>query len=777
MFVGYEYKHVRDDGDGSNTYESTATNTVTFDGQLDQFSLSVVGNEEAANSIHYCKTRTNWQKCKEDEESDLESGEEGEEQDEEEEEEELPPDTETLYIWGATENTHSYTNFIVFNGKYGSDGGGLPSKFMYFPWLTSQTADRFQCHTLARWEASAIGSQLDLSVGSWTTKKIDIELEQTIGEDGFVEMVSALLYADCHFVIQAAGANATRRQNPDEYFSDHVFTVRTTKMRNVTSQGFTPYISTMGIAESKIVNDYFINGGPHQWVLLFNLPNMFEISGVSNACQLLNPRIMFVGREGHGECYLGDATSEYARWTGYWYESTEGKILKSDGKSKMVQFQGSGINNKTVTPIYKPWAECDLIVFQSGSNEPFATEDYSFFERKLDQYYESYEIDASDPTGQTMNVVSYRQCFFVNANRDRQTNMKTMKKYAKVKSPFRNEMYVCHGSRNEYDTQNPEDHDGSSGIVYANNRRFSRTFFQRMHNVIAKWNGSDTCLGIVMDCCFGGGMQRGLQRNVLKNGTCWNAANLVDGIDNVFYYVDSTATHVGLGNPTGGYFLPIVKQAWRSNHTYKGMADKFNATIQQGKAKTFALIRKFFVDNYDKMLSCVDDDDDKAAWNYSKSALISDMQTGGKAYFSTFDWPSTADGQRVENFYVSDNYFDPQKHYRINAGFVGYIKSKIFPDIESRSTTYFTMDQDNQENYNYIESKVLELRDNIHQIYTRLGCAVPSDAKYSAIVEPVMGCSGKYLDSRTKLMKNPALQVDNWLTSDNDLETLMQGQS
>ena len=131
------------------------------------------------------------------------------------------------------------------------------------------------------------------------------------------------------------------------------------------------------------------------------------------------------------------------------------------------------------------------------------------------------------------------------------------------------------------------------------------------------------------------------------------------GISNVFYYVEATATHVALGDSvTGSYILTAIKRAYNaSDRTYKGMVREFNNLIQKSKSDTFILIKNFFQENYDKFIACLHDDD-KAEWNATKSEILNDLSNCGRKYFSTFDWPSSADGQRVENFYVSDNYFD-----------------------------------------------------------------------------------------------------------------------
>ena len=43
--------------------------------------------------------------------------------------------------------------------------------------------------------------------------------------------------------------------------------------------------------------------------------------------------------------------------------------------------------------------------------------------------------------------------------------------------------------------------------MYSDDRGMSEDLFQRIHNVVARWSGSDTCLGIILESCYGGGMQ------------------------------------------------------------------------------------------------------------------------------------------------------------------------------------------------------------------------------------------------------------------------------
>ena len=74
----------------------------------------------------------------------------------------------------------------------------------------------------------------------------------------------------------------------------------------------------------------------------------------------------------------------------------------------------------------------------------------------------------------------------------------------------------------------------------------------------------------------------------------------------------------------------------------------------------------------------------------------------------------------------------------------------------------------------YIERKANELKNNVLAIYGELGVTRPENVKYSAIYEPVMGCSGKYKNSRTRLMKNPDEKINAWLTSDDELLAMAQ---
>ena len=387
----------------------------------------MIGSDAVAEDIRYCKTRTNWKASLVDYEENHE------------EYDDNWSDEETVYICGKTNQPHAYTNFILFNENYGQ--WGIPGKHMHFPFIDVSNADKLSIRSTTSWENSiSNGNKNSIGYGAVTTSKVNIELTQRIGyvnrtsDDDFVPIMSGLLYSDCHFVLQFAYTHESTHQVPKDYYSDKEFQVYTTRMSNGK-----PQISTMKLAELKIDNrsDSILKTGDHRWLSLFQLANSSTSSWYKDTDN--SPAVLFVDRSGNGECNLGTASSPYARGTKYWYNHTDSKVMVNS-------FNGTKISNKAVFPIFKPYAECDLIVFEGMPGEPFSIEDYRWFERKINMYYK--KKPSSDSPLQT------RMSVYVNSALDSQTNLKKIKHYAKIVSPFRNEFYICHGGRREYDVQN-----------------------------------------------------------------------------------------------------------------------------------------------------------------------------------------------------------------------------------------------------------------------------------------------------------------------------------
>jgi hypothetical protein len=67
----------------------------------------------------------------------------------------------------------------------------------------------------------------------------------------------------------------------------------------------------------------------------------------------------------------------------------------------------------------------------------------------------------------------------------------------------------------------------------------------------------------------------------------------------------------------------------------------------------------------------------------------------GTKYFPQYDWkPTYEDGSPNPNYNRSANFFDPDdKKFRINNGFIGWIKNKLFNMDDNDHSIFLPSDQ------------------------------------------------------------------------------------
>ena len=321
--------------------------------------------------------------------------------------------------------------------------------------------------------------------------------------------------------------------------------------------------------------------------------------------------------------------------------------------------------------------------------------------------------------------------------------------------------------------------------------------FVKMHETSQLWNREFTNkLGLYLESCFGSGIQPSIQRRSLNN--CLITQESQFGIpqqNNMWWMIDACATHAGYGSKRYNISLTSeqLKKVFHSHDpwfsftglgentaSYKGMVDDFNNAHRRCKEKAFLLLKKFFVDNEQDILRCIDDRPNSnylEKWNATRQQILDDLDNMGMMYFCQYQW-----GLGSTSKFASDNYFDPDtKKYEINDGFIGWIKAHVFPDTVSPYTTNGYIDilkpyENLSPELKPIRTKILQnlnaLNNQITAVYRKEFNTNHKFLRENAIVNPLMGCSGKFRNSTARFLQNPDEEEDRWLTSDNDLEQL-----
>ena len=145
-------------------------------------------------------------------------------------------------------------------------------------------------------------------------------------------------------------------------------------------------------------------------------------------------------------CYDGEDTppkefvsaeSNYARFTGYWY--VQGSQWDKAKQSIYTRYkfleESSSIpstgGNLIFHPVFKPFAECDLLIHTEDT--PTFPERYAnFFLERL--YYKYYDREGK----------SFKKTWCANASGDYNTIENRIKDFTKTVSPYKNLIMECH---------------------------------------------------------------------------------------------------------------------------------------------------------------------------------------------------------------------------------------------------------------------------------------------------------------------------------------------
>lgn len=173
----------------------------------------------------------------------------------------------------------------------------------------------------------------------------------------------------------------------------------------------------------------------HRWVELLPMCENEE-EEISRWCNIVN--FVDINDDENTIRYI-DVECDFARATGYW-------VAKSYDESIIIkQIYGvlngrSHCKNQLCYPIFKPWAEVDLWIF--SDDEVICPDDMKFLEGILERNYT--KNDGTSPK-------SYRKKVFMKFQWEKSRNDALLDLYTKLISPFRNEFFLTHGARTEYD--------------------------------------------------------------------------------------------------------------------------------------------------------------------------------------------------------------------------------------------------------------------------------------------------------------------------------------
>lgn len=262
---------------------------------------------------------------------------------------------------------------------------------------------------------------------------------------------------------------------------------------------------------------------------------------------------------------------------------------------------------------------------------------------------------------------------------EKSNNIAEIKAYAKTLAPFRLEMYRSHGGRYEYDKDNTQgDMRGKYEIQFAGDFCLTSGNLRWLHDVISKWSyyipQSPVNTVIYSESCFGGGLKYGVSRNIYGAGNEISQTSQVMDVGRAVCFLSAGPLHTA---SSWGFSLlnKLMESIWRTNKnvTYQKMAENINNLYRNARKKMFALIKRFYVQNYDLMLRCLANQNHVQMWNETKDKILADLDNCGVTYFGSYDWKMDS-----QNYNCSDNYFFPdQKKYPIHDGFVGFIKQEV----------------------------------------------------------------------------------------------------
>lgn len=356
---------------------------------------------------------------------------------------------------------------------------------------------------------------------------------------------------------------------------------------------------------------------------------------------------------------------------------------------------------------------------------------------------------------------------------------------------------------------------GNFGICYAQNfdlqkmdiTNFSLTQQKFLElNKKCQWWNPGMKVGLYLQCCFGGGIQQGLQRNILKNGVCHDAKNILPMVDDIWYHTMTTATHYAFGGNArskNGQTTYLLRKLQQSDGTYAGIMEKMNNSIQKCREESYAIIKRFFNKNFNLLLSCIRSSE-RQMWKDTRSMISADLDDLGRKYMASAWWMD-------ENASHSDSFMQVEggKKYLINNTAIGALKNLLLecdcryaPDESGALAQEFTYAISVGVKYidDILNRKSIAVADDIKDTRNKIygiwkteqnlpdpmtytdenGEDIVQDparlAARSVITEPIFGCCGKFLTNKNaRFLVNPDPVEDNWLTSDRDLELLALG--
>lgn len=306
------------------------------------------------------------------------------------------------------------------------------------------------------------------------------EYNSDIEEDSSPDVKTILLYVDCYFAAISPGGYLDKTSDPyDLYSSDDsdepddplepmpleisklsdpfvekwgsktVFTV----MAPCNDKGYpaSRYIFDIPYAKIMLMQNKveIVNPLPdiHRWVTWLNLYGWQEPSSDSDRNKMnlrvgeSPSKVLFIDVHAYNHYNL-EVKCPYARFTGYWWSNSQyDDFSATDVLSTSDAF--CVIRNQFLFPIFKPWAECDLLLWCNDNT--FVQELPNYFKHFIaanykDKYRQTFTINVIPNS----NVATYKYL---------QTSLKTLMMYATTAAPFKNEMYCTHGVREEFDIQ------------------------------------------------------------------------------------------------------------------------------------------------------------------------------------------------------------------------------------------------------------------------------------------------------------------------------------
>ena len=470
------------------------------------------------------------------------------------------------------------------------------------------------------------------------------------------------------------------------------------------------------------------------------------------------------------------AHSDYARYTGYWeiYNWT-GQATGANRKPMLVKddedFPIKSVRNLFLQPVWKPYSEVDLVVYQGtvDGQTVFDKKEYQYFTSRLKKNFESED------------GVCRRKKFFIDATKNSNEFLKTLERYAKTPSPFKCEIWCTKGNRLEYNAGGGNViGNGITTLAISKTSGITPEMFKKLHDTCNYWY-ENFSLFLYIAAGFGAGIQQG--ESSASQGTALPSADdLAPGINNLFYIVGCCASTpsqgVMEGDVVSGPEFMLLQKCMRKSKTYQGICQSFNNLVSNLTTKTYMLIDKFFDDTYDIMQE-VAISSKASLWEASKQLIKNDILTNGKKYFIVNDYVP----EDSANYAASDNFISLEdgRKWRIHDGFVGYVKQHVFPSMvcDQRKTNqieYFDNDGlfvlASEKKFKTIADNIRRLHIDVDSTFSNQG--IHYDYQFLAITHPRCECIGKFANDNAEFLKEPGEFARNWLSSDNDIVQLKE---